>query len=360
MGFTKLAISLMSFVVLFTGCGDTFRESKEVKELEIFKKATEFKDYKSNSSKWKKIETLFGVDPAIDSSLSLHEGTKKLFRTIYKSPKDASIGENGYPSGTMFLKELRTDDDGDAGELTASTTVMIKDKNQWTFIKLTPDLNITEAKGTQDGKDEVSSVASCINCHAQANEGYDFTFPITKRIDNNETNETIEDIEKSVDDFKSYKTWALVKETRGIDPAKSIGEAHGNKSSLFRRIYKKQLTVKVDGKYPIGTIFLLELRKPKDDNKTIGELDENITVMVKRHSEFDEKSSANNWEYFSIDNNLTEIITQGNSTDKLTKDCFNCHDLAQKIEPKKKNNDFIFPKIAVENNETNVSTEEEL
>ena len=342
-----ISVKNISFATLILvgviGCGDTFNESK--KDIDKDKDNSpqvkqDFKDYATNSAKWEKVETLFGADPAVPPELSVQHGTKKLFRTIYKSPKNAKNGTEGYPEGTMFVKELRSDDDGDLGKLAGSTTVMIKENKMWKFIKLTPDLKKVEAMGTQDGKNEVASVAGCVGCHAQANESDDFTFPPSA---------TVVDREKGLEEFKSYKNWTLVEELRGEDPAGAIGNAHGNDNSLFRRIYKKQLTPKVNGQYPIGTMFLKELRLPKDDNKTIGELAGAITVMVKRDSTFDGQSSANNWEYFMVDTGISKIIKQGDSTSEATKGCYSCHTVAQNIAPKKIKNDFIFPRSPKEN-----------
>lgn len=334
-------ISLVTLLVLgLAGCGDTFDDSTQNANSTSSPEVNQdFKDYSTNSEKWKKVETLFGADPAIAPELSTQHGTKKFFRTIYLSPKNATIGTEGYPDGTIFVKELRSDDDGEVGTLTGSTTVMIKEKGQWKFIKLTPDLKTVEAMGTQDGENEVASVAGCIACHAQANESDDFTFPPSLA--------TV-DREKGLEDFKSYRDWTLVEELRGEDPAGAIGDAHGNNASLFRRIYKQQLTPKVNGEYPIGTIFLKELRVAKDDNKTIGDLAGAITVMVKRDLGFDGQESANNWEYFMVDLNLSTIIKQGDSTNEETKGCFACHTVAQSIAPQKEANDFIFPRTLQE------------
>ena len=333
-------VTSLALVVGLVGCGDTFAESKKNLNRNSSSEVNKnFKDYATNSEKWKKVETLFGADPAIAPELSTQHGTKKFFRTIYKSPKNATIGTKGYPDGTMFVKELRSDDDGDVGTLTGSTTVMIKESGQWKFIKLTPDLKTVQAMGTQDGKNDVASVAGCISCHAQANESDDFTFPPSA---------TTVDRVKGLEDFKSYANWTLVEEIRGEDPAGVIGDKHGNGANLFRRIYKKQLTPKVNGQYPIGTMFLKELRNAKEDNKTIGDLAGAITVMVKRDSDFDGEESAHNWEYFMVDVNLSTILKQGDSTDEATKGCFSCHTLAQSIAPKKEANDFIFPRTLKE------------
>jgi len=334
-------ISLQTLLLLgLVGCGDTFNDSKNnLNSTSTSEVNQNFKDYSTNREKWEKVETLFGADPAIAPELSTQHGTKKFFRTIYKSPKNATIGTEGYPDGTMFVKELRSDDDGDVGILTGSTTVMIKEKGQWKFIKLTPDLKTVEAMGMQDGKNEVASVAGCIACHSQANESDDFTFPPSTATD---------DGVKGLEDFKSYANWTLVEEIRGEDPAGVLGDAHGNNANLFRRIYKKQLRPKANGQYPIGTIFLKELRVAKEDNKTIGDLAGAITVMVKRDLGFDGEESANNWEYFMVDLNLSTIIKQGDSTAEATKGCFSCHTLAQGIAPKKEANDFIFPRTLKE------------
>ncbi len=339
-----ISIKHISFSTLILvgllGCGDTYKESKNDTASD---QTQSFKDYVTNSEKWTKVETLFGADPAIAPELSVQHGTKKLFRTIYKSPKNAEIGTEGYPDGTMFVKELRADDDGGLGELAGSTTVMLKENGLWTFIKLSPDLKTVEAKGTQDGTNEVASVAGCIACHVQANESDDFTFPPSAMV---------VDREKGLEDFKSYKNWTLVEEIRGEDPAGAIATAHGNDSGLFRRIYKQQLTPKVNGQYPIGTMFLKELRMPKDDNKTIGELAGAITVMVKRDAGFDGESSANNWEYFMVDTNISKVIKQGDSSAEATKGCFSCHTVAQSITPRKEANDFIFPRSILESTAT--------
>ena len=293
-----------------------------------------FKDYATNSQKWKKIETLFGADPAIDPALSITHGTGKFFRTIYKSPVDAKIVTEGYPDGTMFVKELRTDNDGVSGKLTGATTVMKKENGQWTYIKLNPTLTQIEAMGNPDETTKIGSVSKCIGCHSGAKEGDDFTFPPSSPL---------KDKESSLSDFKGYEKWTLIEEVRGNDPAGLISDKHGNGANLFRRIYKKQLTEKVNGQYPVGTIFLKELRKPKvDDNTSIGELAGAITVMIKRKAG---TPQTNNWEYLMADTTLSTVIVKGQEGSGVA-GCISCHTAAQNLEPNKTKNDYIFPRSA--------------
>ena len=242
-----------------------------------------------------------------------------------------------YPEGTMFLKELRLDDNGKPGRLAGSTTVMIKRNGMWIYIKLNPELSTIEAMGTAS-KNETGSVTGCVSCHAQASSGDDFTFP--------PSDVTVDEV-KNLDDFLDYKTsaaWTLIESLRGQDPAGVLfGDKHALDKNLYRTIYKKQKAPKINGKYPVGTIFLKELSMPDvaDANQsgdTIGAL----TIMVKRSSGAER---TNNWEYFMTNSERNAIILQGMNDDAtLGKDsnvsgCIRCHTLAQSRDT---DNDYIF------------------
>ena len=149
-------LSLVVSTLLFSGCGsDECTSNADISKP--------FRNYATDSDQWMRVETLFGPDPAIASELSVAHGTGALFRTIYKSPLDAMTVDGLYPEGTMFLKELRLDDNGKPGRLAGSTTVMIKRNGMWTYIKLNPELSTIEAMGTAS-KNETGSVTGCVIC----------------------------------------------------------------------------------------------------------------------------------------------------------------------------------------------------
>jgi len=319
-----LALSLVVSTLFFSGCGSDGNSDKGTLNDEI---TQQFRHYATDTDQWMKVETLFGPDPAIASDLSVAHGTGSLFRTIYKSPVDAKVVNGVYADGTLLVKELRLDDNGELGEITGSTTVMIKEAGEWTYLKLTSDLKQIEAMGTSLNN-KVGSVKGCVTCHTQAAAGDDFTFP---------PREAVGDAVESLEDFLDYKTsaqWTLIESLRGRDPAGALfGDKHALNQNLYRTIYKKQTAPKVNGAYPAGTIFLKELSMPdvNDVNKS-GDIVGALTIMLKQSSGAER---TNNWEYFMTNPERNAIMLQGMGSDAtLTKEnnvsgCINCHAIAQ-------------------------------
>jgi|GEM_PF-5609818 len=326
-----VSASLITGLFVLGGCGSDSPSSETSAVVE------QIQDYATNTTKWMKVETLFGPDPTINAALSVAHGTGSLFRTVYKSPADAMIVEGVYPEGTIFVKELRLDNNGEAGALAGSTTVMIKENGAWTYVKLNPELSMIEAMGTPS-KNEVGSVLGCVTCHAQASSGDDFTFP---------PSESVSDDVQRLEDFLDYKTsarWTLIESLRGQDPAGALfGAKHALDQNLYRTVYKKQVAPKVNGEYPVGTVFLKELSMPDEtDTNKAGEIVGALTIMVKRDSGAE---STNNWEYFMSNPERNAMMLQGMSRDgnvaaeNNVSGCINCHAIAQTRDA---NNDYIF------------------
>ncbi|MBE2187874.1 MAG: cytochrome P460 family protein [Desulfobulbaceae bacterium] len=95
-------------------------------------------------------------------------------------------------------------------------------------------------------------------------------------------------------DFQNFRTWTLVAEKKGADPA--LGMAHGgNDENVKRKIYIKQnVSVGSNGEYPIGTIIVKEALK--GDGSTLA-----ITAMTKRVKSFN--TDHKGWEWFMLADN---------------------------------------------------------
>ncbi len=336
-----LAVTLVSGALFFSGCGDSSSDDNKAKAAagsDISELTSQFSDYASNGTKWEKIETLFAPDPAVDPQLSTAHGTGKLFRTIYKSPVGATLENGVYADGTMFVKELEKNINGDIGDVAGSTTVMIKENGEWRYIKLNPALTEIEAMGTPQAN-EVNSVGGCIGCHSQAKSDYDFTFaPSIAEID----------MDKNLDEinpaYRVSSNYTLIDTVKGQDPAGTLfGSVHGLDKDLFRKVYKHQLSPKLNGEYPVGTVFVKELNLPDEaDASKAGSLTGPLTIMLKRESGADE---TNNWEYFMTNEDRSAIVLQGMSSnpnvspENNVSGCISCHAIAQSRDI---NNDYIF------------------
>lgn len=133
------------------------------------------------------------------------------------------------------------------------------------------------------------------------------------------------EVVKKIEDFKEYTTWRFVRTLLGPDPF--LGGSHGN-GTVFRSIYVSPADAKlVNGQFPVGTMFLKQLRTNIDG--TPGEITDALTVMVKRGGKFN--ADGNGWEYFMTDTALTQAMMRGGD-DTM---CFGCHSAA-------KDRDFVF------------------
>lgn len=143
------------------------------------------------------------------------------------------------------------------------------------------------------------------------------------------TGEPVEVI-RTLQDFKSYTSWRLVRTLLGPDPF--LGGAHGG-GTFFRAIYMSPADAKrVNGQFPAGTMFVKELRK--DNNGTPGDITDALTIMVKRGGAF--SPDGNGWEYFMTDTALSQTLLRGGS-DTM---CFGCHNAAKDL-------DFVFSATAL-------------
>ncbi|PKL85946.1 MAG: hypothetical protein CVV22_05280 [Ignavibacteriae bacterium HGW-Ignavibacteriae-1] len=107
-------------------------------------------------------------------------------------------------------------------------------------------------------------------------------------------NDSPADFNATDSDFQNFRTWTLVAEKMGPDPA--LGAAHeGNDETVTRKIYIKQdVSLGTNGEYPLGTIVVKETLK--EDNSVIA-----ITAMAKRDKSFN--SSHKGWEWFILAEN---------------------------------------------------------
>ncbi len=138
------------------------------------------------------------------------------------------------------------------------------------------------------------------------------------------------EVVKSLEDFKQYQTWRLVRTLLGPDPF--LGEAHGG-GTFFRSIYVSPADAKrVNGQFPAGTVFLKELRT--NQSGAPGELTGAFTVMVKRGGQF--SPEGNGWEYFMTDTSFSQVLLRGGSETM----CFGCHSAAKDL-------DFVFSATAL-------------
>lgn len=86
--------------------------------VEVVKSIEDFKDYQT----WKLVRTLIGPDPALGGA----HGEPIRHRSIYVWPAEAKLVNGELPVGTVLVKELREDIDGQPGAVTDALTVMVK------------------------------------------------------------------------------------------------------------------------------------------------------------------------------------------------------------------------------------------
>ena len=116
-------------------------------------------------------------------------------------------------------------------------------------------------------------------------------------------------------DFSGYSSWTKVATEFGPDAL--LMTAHGTDDSLYRHIYFKDNQKASNGKYPVGTIIVKEL---KDE---MGALTGALTMMVKRGGDFN--SDGDGWEWFMTSTDLTTVLTQGDNATAGDGMCASCH-----------------------------------
>ena len=125
----------------------------------------------------------------------------------------------------------------------------------------------------------------------------------------------VDEFVATTDDFKGYASWTKVATEYGPDPL--LMTAHGVEDSLYRHIYIKDNKKPSNGKYPVGTIVLKELRDE------MGVITGALTVMVKRGGDFN--PDGNGWEWFMTSTDLATVLTQGDNATAGDGMCANCH-----------------------------------
>lgn len=134
--------------------------------VEVVRNIEDFKQYTT----WRLVRTLLGPDPFLGDA----HGAGTFFRSIYVSPADAKRVNGQFPAGTMFLKQLRTNNNGNPGDITDALTVMVKrggqfspDGNGWEYFMTDTALTQAMMRGGSD--------TMCFGCHSAAKD-LDFVF----------------------------------------------------------------------------------------------------------------------------------------------------------------------------------------
>lgn len=116
------------------------------------------------------VRTLLGPDPFLGDA----HGAGTFFRSIDVSPADAALVNGQFPAGTVFLKELRTNNNGTPGEITDALMVMVKrgdtfspDGNGWESFMTDTALTQSMMRG--------GSETMCFGCHSAVKD-LDFVF----------------------------------------------------------------------------------------------------------------------------------------------------------------------------------------
>ncbi len=141
-------------------------ETLSGESVEVVKNLEDFKQYQT----WKLVRTLLGPDPALADA----HGAGAVFRSIYVSPPEAKLVNGQLPAGTIFLKQLRENNNGEPGAITGALTVMVKrggafspEGNGWEYFMADTSLSQTLLRG--------GSETMCFGCHSAAKQT-DFVF----------------------------------------------------------------------------------------------------------------------------------------------------------------------------------------
>ncbi len=291
----RLLLLILTGLFLFA-CSST---TDSTGDKEFVADLNDFKDYQN----WTQVDIQYGPDPLLQAAHGANDG---LYRRIYV--KNNVQPDNGkYPTGTIFLKELRDPD----GNLTGALTMLVKrgggfnpDGNGWEWFMTDTKL---ETILTQ-GDNATAGGGVCAGCHSGANVNNNGTDWVFNHPDNRE-------FVADLDDFKDYLNWTKVATNFGPDPF--LQSAHGVSDSLYRNIYFKDEVKAVNGEYLKRTIILKELRD-KDGNPAGA-----TTVLVKRGGSFN--PDGNGWEWFMVNTDLTNILTRGDNATAGDGACASCH-----------------------------------
>lgn len=137
--------------------------------VEVVKQIEDFKGYQT----WKHVRTLIGADPALGGA----HGEPIRHRAIYVSPADAKLVNGELPVGTVLVKELREDVNGQPGAVVDALTIMVKrggsfnpDGGRWEYFMTDTALTQTMLRGGLE--------TMCAGCHSAARESdYVFSAP---------------------------------------------------------------------------------------------------------------------------------------------------------------------------------------
>lgn len=158
--------AVLTFLTDASDTGLFKAETLSGEPVEVVKNLDDFKNYTT----WRLVRTLLGPDPFLGGA----HGGGTFFRSIYMSPADAKLVNGRFPAGTVFLKELRTNNNGNPGEITDALTVMVKrggrfspDGNGWEYFMTDTALTQSMMRGGSD--------TMCFGCHSAAKD-LDFVF----------------------------------------------------------------------------------------------------------------------------------------------------------------------------------------
>ena len=286
---------------------------------EFIATAADFSDYTS----WALIDDRNDANPLLDGMA--HGATEDgSVRKVYKRQLFANpdTEAQGYPIGTMFAKEVTLN--GEVIEITG----MVKrgsdfnpDYGSWEWFMLDPDtLDImTDVDGNiARGANLMNGM--CNGCHFAANptsgNGIDLVFKHGGDPFNNN-----EEFFAELANFENYSDWSLVDYTIGA-VVPGIGAGHrGLEDEYARLVYANDEAVSFENTvYPKGSIFVKEVVTWENGQKEFAPA-LGLVAMAKRGGNFN--SEFGGWEWFELDNNLSQIIGRGD--DYRDNGCNNCH-----------------------------------
>lgn len=122
--------------------------------------------------------------------------------------------------------------------------------------------------------------------------------------------------------FAGYQNWTVVRESIGTEPNGLLSGAHMEGQSVWRVAYMFPANAQpANGEYPVGTMFIKELRT--DNNGVPGTVMGNLTISVKRGGNYD--PAANNWDFLMVSAALDSTLVRGGNTTG----CNGCHQIAE-------------------------------
>ncbi len=246
---------------------------------------------------WPLIDYAVGVsNPFIGEA---HSGLDPEFaRAVYENGTSASIDGAEYPVGSIVVKETFTTSAGDKVHAAqGGVLAMVKrggsfnpDSGGWEWL-------VMSAEGDLIARGANLMGGACNGCHSKAagDAGIDYVF--------NKPSEKVATLE----DFVSYKSWALVGENTGASMA------NGHTAAAIRRTYKMPATASPyleAGEYPVGTILTKEIIV--DGEVTT------IYAMVKRGGNYNPEHG--DWQWFIVEGDLSGMTDMG-----VGSGCTGCH-----------------------------------